>query len=162
MNFCDITTNIILYLLLCTANEPRGFEASHCKPYRLKNLKTFRCNIFATFLKGLYFFLNESFFYYSPNLKKKSLRKPVPTNMLFILVHFQSWKVGKYTIQHNCFLPINRKANKERQTDKIPGSFFQGCAGLWTAGCWLARRLHQLKASTAMDLGISIFYLISA
>ena len=34
---------------------------------------------------------------------------------------------------------------------------FQGCTGLWTAGCWLARRLHQLKASTAMDLGISIF-----
>ena len=27
----------------------------------------------------------------------------------------------------------------------------------WTAGCWLARRLHQLKASTTMDLGISIF-----
>ena len=25
------------------------------------------------------------------------------------------------------------------------------------AGCWLARRLHQLKASTTMDLGISIF-----
>ena len=34
---------------------------------------------------------------------------------------------------------------------------FQGCTGLWTAGCWLARRLHQLKASTTMDLGISIF-----
>ena len=28
--------------------------------------------------------------------------------------------------------------------------------GLRTAGCWLARRLHQLKASTTMDLGISI------
>ena len=25
------------------------------------------------------------------------------------------------------------------------------------AGCWLARRLHQLKASTTMDLGISFF-----
>ena len=34
---------------------------------------------------------------------------------------------------------------------------FQGCTGLWTAGCWLARRLHQLKASTTMDLGISVF-----
>ena len=34
---------------------------------------------------------------------------------------------------------------------------FQGCTGLWTAGCWLARRLHQLKASTTMDLGISFF-----
>ena len=31
---------------------------------------------------------------------------------------------------------------------------FQGCTGLWTAGCWLARRLHQLKAFTTMDLGI--------
>ena len=28
-------------------------------------------------------------------------------------------------------------------------------------GCWLARRFHQLKASTTMDLGILIF-LISA
>ena len=37
---------------------------------------------------------------------------------------------------------------------------FQGCTGLWTTGCRLARRLHQLKASTAMDLGIS-FFLIS-
>ena len=37
---------------------------------------------------------------------------------------------------------------------------FQGCTGLWTAGCWLARRLHQLKASTTVDLGIS-FFLIS-
>ena len=38
---------------------------------------------------------------------------------------------------------------------------FQGCTGLWTAGCWLARRLRQLKASTTtMDLGIS-FFLIS-
>ena len=26
-----------------------------------------------------------------------------------------------------------------------------------TAGCWLARRLQQLKASNTMDLGISIF-----
>ena len=34
---------------------------------------------------------------------------------------------------------------------------FQECTGLWTAGCWLARRLHQFKASTTMDLGISIF-----
>ena len=35
---------------------------------------------------------------------------------------------------------------------------FQGCTGLWTAECWLARRLHQLKASTTMDLGISFFF----
>ena len=33
---------------------------------------------------------------------------------------------------------------------------FQGCTGLGTAGCWLARRLHQLKAFTTLDLGISL------
>ena len=36
---------------------------------------------------------------------------------------------------------------------------FQGCTGLWTVGCWLARRLHQLKASTTMDLGISTSFI---
>ena len=36
-------------------------------------------------------------------------------------------------------------------------ALFQGCTGLWTVGCWLACRLHQLKASSTMDLGISIF-----
>ena len=35
---------------------------------------------------------------------------------------------------------------------------FQRFTGLWTAGCWLARRLHQLKASTTMDLGINFPY----
>ena len=34
---------------------------------------------------------------------------------------------------------------------------FQGCTGLWPAGCRLARRLHQLKVSTTTDLGVSIF-----
>ena len=34
---------------------------------------------------------------------------------------------------------------------------FQGCTGLWAAGCWLARRLHQLKVSTTVDLSILIF-----
>ena len=43
---------------------------------------------------------------------------------------------------------------------KYSWGVFQGCTGLWTPGCWFARRLHQLKAST-MDLSISIF-LISA
>ena len=33
---------------------------------------------------------------------------------------------------------------------------FQECTGLWTAGCWLVRRLHQLQASITIDLGISI------
>ena len=40
--------------------------------------------------------------------------------------------------------------------------FFQGCTGLWTAVCcWLARRLHQLKASATMELGIFSIFLIS-
>ena len=36
---------------------------------------------------------------------------------------------------------------------------FQGNAqdfGRLDAGCWLARRLHQLNACTTMDLGITI------
>ena len=49
----------------------------------------------------------------------------------------------------------SHEGHKERRTGKIRGAF-QGCTGLWTAGCWLARRLHQLKAFTTMDLGISI------
>ena len=48
------------------------------------------------------------------------------------------------------------EGHKERRMGKIRG-LFQGCTGLWTAGCWLARRLRQLKASTTVDLGISIF-----
>ena len=32
----------------------------------------------------------------------------------------------------------------------------QECTGLWTAGCWLARRLLQLKPSTMVDFGIQI------
>ena len=36
------------------------------------------------------------------------------------------------------------KGHKERRTGKI-------------RGCWFARRLHQLMASTTMDLGISVF-----
>ena len=48
------------------------------------------------------------------------------------------------------------EGHKERRTGKTRG-LFQGCTGLWTAGRWLARRLHQLNASTTMDLGILIF-----
>ena len=49
------------------------------------------------------------------------------------------------------------EGRKERRTGKIRGAFFEGFTELWTAGCWFARRLQQLKASTTMDLGISIF-----
>ena len=55
---------------------------------------------------------------------------------------------------HGHFLPTRTTRSGERARFV---EFFQGCTGLWTAGCWLARRLHQLKASTTMDLGISIF-----
>ena len=55
---------------------------------------------------------------------------------------------------HGHFSPY--EGHKERRTARFVG-LFQGCTGLWTAGCWLARRLHQLKASITMDLGISIF-----
>ena len=51
------------------------------------------------------------------------------------------------------FLPTRATRSGERA--RFVG-LFQGCTGLWTAGCWLVRRLHQLKASTTMDLGISI------
>ena len=48
------------------------------------------------------------------------------------------------------------RATRSREGARLV-RLFQGCTGLWTAGCWLARWLHQLKASTTMDLGISIF-----
>ena len=37
------------------------------------------------------------------------------------------------------------------------GGMVKDAQGFVTAGCWLARRPQQLKASTTMDLGISIF-----
>ena len=55
---------------------------------------------------------------------------------------------------HGHFLPT--RATRSGEWARFVG-LFQGCTGLWTAGCWLARRLRQLKASTTMDLGISIF-----
>ena len=48
------------------------------------------------------------------------------------------------------------EGRKERRTGKIRGAFSR-CTGLWTSGCWLARRLHQLKASTTMNLDVSSF-----
>ena len=55
---------------------------------------------------------------------------------------------------HGHFLPT--RATRSGQRARFVG-LFQGCTGLWTVGCWLVRRLHQLKASTTMDLGFSIF-----
>ena len=45
---------------------------------------------------------------------------------------------------HSHFLPTRATRSGERA--RFVG-LFQGCTGLWTAGCWLARGLHQLKAS---------------
>ena len=61
---------------------------------------------------------------------------------------------------HGLFLPTRATRSGERANS---WGVFQGCTGLWTAGCcWLARRLHQLKASTTtMDLGIFSIFLIS-
>ena len=47
----------------------------------------------------------------------------------------------------------------ERRTGKIRGAFSRMHKALDAAGCWLVRRLHQLKVSTTMDRGISIFLL---
>ena len=57
---------------------------------------------------------------------------------------------------HVIFLPARVTRSGEPAKIRV---VFQGCTtGLWTAGCWLASRLHQLKASTTtMDLDISIF-----
>ena len=55
------------------------------------------------------------------------------------------------------FLP--EKVNKERRTGRTPGSFFSDAQGLWTAGCWLARRLHQPKAFTAMCVLVCVLHI---
>ena len=48
------------------------------------------------------------------------------------------------------------EGHKERRTGKIRGAFSRMHRALPT-GCWLARRLYQIKASTTMNLGISFF-----
>ena len=57
--------------------------------------------------------------------------------------------------------PCATSAKKEQRTGNASGVFCQRCIGLWAPGCWLACRLRQLKASTAIDIGISNF-IISA
>ena len=57
------------------------------------------------------------------------------------------------------------EGHKERRTGKIRGAFsrmyraLDGWIKIYTEllKSWLARRLHQLKASTTMDLGITVF-----
>ena len=76
------------------------------------------------------------------------------------LSHTHYWyEVGMLKVPYlavgHIFTPIIKTWSGERA--RCVG-LFQGCTGLWTAGCWLARRLHHPKASTTMDLGISIFF----
>ena len=55
-----------------------------------------------------------------------------------------------------CFLPT--RANKVREAKGWDSwGDLEGYTVLWTAGYWLTRRLHQLKASIAMDLGTTTF-----
>ena len=63
---------------------------------------------------------------------------------------------GKYDVGLTTVLFLPTRATRSGERARFVG-LFQGYTGLWTAGCWLARRLHQIKASTTMDLGISIF-----
>ena len=52
----------------------------------------------------------------------------------------------------------SNEGHKERRTGNIRGASSRMHRALDPMGrCCLARRLHQLKASTTMDLGISIF-----
>ena len=52
----------------------------------------------------------------------------------------------------------SNEGHKERRTGKIRGASSRMHRALDPmGGCCLARRLHQLQASTTMDLGISIF-----
>ena len=71
--------------------------------------------------------------------------------------------VSKHQIRSENMRWVGRRGvgrlNPRRET-KIQGANrevlgpFRGGIRLWTAGCWLERQLHQLKASTIMNLGI--------
>ena len=57
---------------------------------------------------------------------------------------------------HGRFSSYYTRYTRSGERARLVG-LFRGCTGLCTAGCWLAHRPHQVKASTTMDLGISIF-----
>ena len=59
---------------------------------------------------------------------------------------------GKVISDHEMFSSYEGQQGAANRQDLW--GVLQRCAGLRAAGCWLARRLHQLKASTTMDLGI--------
>ena len=86
---------------------------------------------------------------YSP----PGLHRPV----LVCYEQFQTSMVdgSHFEVRFGRTLPVPTRATRSGERARFVG-LFQGCTGLWTAGCWLARRLRQLKASTTMDLGISL------
>ena len=61
---------------------------------------------------------------------------------------------GKLISDHGLFFFYDAQQGAANGQDSC--DIFQEHAGLWMGGCWLARRLHQLKASTTMDHGIAI------
>ena len=65
-------------------------------------------------------------------------------------------RTGREVSEGGVYLSLPTRATRGGERARFVG-LFRECTGLWTTGCWLARRLHQLKASTTMDLGISIF-----
>ena len=58
---------------------------------------------------------------------------------------------------HDIFFFL-RESTRSGKRARFVG-LFQVCKGLWTAGYWLARRLHQVKVSSTMDLDILIFFI---
>ena len=60
---------------------------------------------------------------------------------------------------HGHYLPTRATRSDERARSV---GLFQECTGLWTAGRWLARRLHQLKASTTSStVPVHIYYVLT-
>ena len=59
----------------------------------------------------------------------------------------------KLISDHSLFFSYEDQQGAKRFLGDFPES-----TGLWTAGCWL-RRLHQLKDSTAMDLGTTVSHI---
>ena len=58
-------------------------------------------------------------------------------------------------------IPDQRLFSSYKQATFDSGGVFQGRTGLWMAEYWLARQLHRLKASNAMDHHTT-FFVISA
>ena len=69
---------------------------------------------------------------------------------------------GKLISDHGLLFLPTRRPTKSGECGQESWGIFQECPWLWTTGCGLARRLHQLKVTTAaMDLGLTVT-LISA